>query len=137
MRSDISSFKQLEVEPLYDTSEKSKELLWRYPQQDIVDWMQIYIFYNGLNVATKQMLSTSPGGLLCNQSHATAQELVEDMATNGYQWRSGKTQPTKATYFIKWMHWLPCPCGDHKPIVRWTNTSTTTIVMPSPLILKW
>lgn len=53
LRSDISSFRQMESESLYDTWDRYKELLRKCRQHRIVEWMQILIFGNGLNSTTK------------------------------------------------------------------------------------
>ena len=42
--------------------------------------------YNGLNVATKQMLDVATGGSLCSKQPNMAQILIKEMATNSYQW---------------------------------------------------
>ena len=39
--------------------------------------------YNGLNVATKQMLDVLAGGSLCSKEPDATQILIEEMATNG------------------------------------------------------
>lgn len=37
-------------------------LIWNF-----VNWMQVQIFYNGLNVATKQMLDVAAEGSFCSK----------------------------------------------------------------------
>lgn len=49
LRNDISSYTQLELNTLYDTWETFKELLRRRPMSRIPFYMQVQIFYNGLN----------------------------------------------------------------------------------------
>ena len=46
--------------------------------------MQVQIYYNGLNVATKQMLDVVASGSLCSKQPEAEQVLIEEMATNGY-----------------------------------------------------
>ena len=86
LRSDISSYKQIESESLYDTWEKYKELLRKCPQLGIIEWMQIQIFHNGLNVATKQTLDEAARGSLCSKQPDAELILIEEMqqiGTNG------------------------------------------------------
>ncbi|XP_027348306.1 uncharacterized protein LOC113859825 [Abrus precatorius] len=96
MRNDISSFYQLESETLYDTWERSKELLRKCPHHGIPDWLQVQIFYNGLNPATRQMIDAAIGGTLNSKTPRAAQELFEEMAMNNYQWSSTGSKPTKS-----------------------------------------
>lgn len=60
-----------------------------------MEWMQIQIFYSGLNVATKQMFNATAGGSLCGNQHDAMHNLIEEMATNGYQWSSERNKLVK------------------------------------------
>lgn len=90
LKNDIHSFQQMEFEILYEAWERYKELLRKCPQHGILQQMQIQIFYNGLNLATKQMLSAAAGGSLCSKQLTEASTLIDDMTSNGYQWNSEK-----------------------------------------------
>ena len=57
--------------------------------------MPIQIFYNGLNVATKQMLDVAAEGSLYSKQLDATQILIEEMATNGYQWSSQMNKPNR------------------------------------------
>ncbi|XP_027351121.1 uncharacterized protein LOC113862214 [Abrus precatorius] len=96
MRNDISSFYQLELKTLYDTSERFKELLQKCPHHGIPDWLQVQTFYNGLNPATRQMIDAAAGGTLNSKTPRAAQELFEEMAMNNYQWSSTRSKPAKS-----------------------------------------
>lgn len=93
--SDILSFRQMDSETLYNAWELYKELLRKYPQHRIVEGMQIQIFYNGLNVAMKQMLDAAAKGSLHSKQPNIAQPLIEDMTSNGYQWSVKRNEPMK------------------------------------------
>ncbi|KAJ0969800.1 hypothetical protein J5N97_022677 [Dioscorea zingiberensis] len=95
LRSDISSFIQFEMETLYDTWERYKYMPRKCPQHVIEDWMQVQTFYNELNIGTKQILDAAAGGSLCSKNPQVAKELVDEMATNVYQYCSEKTKPSK------------------------------------------
>ena len=84
LRCDISSCKKIEFETLYDTWGRYKELLRKCPKHGLVEWMQIQIFYNRLNVASKKMLDVSAEGSLRSKQLNAAQILIEEMGSNGY-----------------------------------------------------
>ncbi|KAK8935660.1 hypothetical protein KSP39_PZI013348 [Platanthera zijinensis] len=95
LRNDISTYVQLEAESLYDTWERFKELLRRCPHHALPSWLQIQTFYNGLNPATRQMIDAASGGTLNNKTPEAAQQLIEEMAMNSYQWTTVRPKPTK------------------------------------------
>ncbi|XP_027357501.1 uncharacterized protein LOC113866902 [Abrus precatorius] len=96
MRNDISSFYQLELETLYDTWERFKELLRKCPHHGILDWLQVQTFYNKLNPAIRQMIDAAAGGTLNSKTLRVAQELFEEMAMNSYQWSFTRSKPAKS-----------------------------------------
>ena len=53
LRNDISSYAQIELESLYDTWERFKELLRRCLHHGLPTWLQVQTFYNGLNHGTR------------------------------------------------------------------------------------
>ncbi|KAK8957227.1 hypothetical protein KSP39_PZI000978 [Platanthera zijinensis] len=95
LRNDITYFSQLDSETLYDTWERFKELLRRCPHHAIPDWLQIQTFYNGLNSQTRQHIDAAAGGTLNNKTPAAAQELIEGMALNTYQWSTPRSKSPK------------------------------------------
>ena len=52
LRSEIGEFKQNDFESLYEAWERYKDLIRRCPQHGLPDWLQIQMFYNGLNGQT-------------------------------------------------------------------------------------
>ena len=68
MRNDISLYAQMELETLYDTWEKFKDLMKICPHHGLPTWLQVQTFYNGLNHATKQMINAVVGGTLNNRT---------------------------------------------------------------------
>lgn len=89
-----------------------KHMLMKCSQHGIVEWMQIQIFYNRLNVAIKHMLHVVAGGSLSSKQPDVAQNLIDEMATNGYQWSSERNKAIKAAGIYKvdiltiWQHRL-------------------------------
>lgn len=63
----------------------------------IVEWIQIQIFYKGLNVETKQMMDAVSRGSLCSKQSNVTHTLIKDITSNGYQWSSDRNKPVKAT----------------------------------------
>ena len=95
LRNDISSYAQIESESLYDTWERFKELLRRCPHHGLPTWLQVQTFYNGLNHGTRQMIDAAAGGTLNSKTPEAAQDLIEEMAMNNYQWHTVRSKPTK------------------------------------------
>ncbi|XP_060965621.1 uncharacterized protein LOC115720188 [Cannabis sativa] len=86
LRSEIGQFRQLESEHFYEAWERSKDLLRHYPQHGYESWMQVSIFYNGLNGPTRTIIDVVVGGALLSKHITEAINLLEEMATNSYNW---------------------------------------------------
>ena len=84
LRNEITSFHQLEDESLYDTWERFKELLRRYPHHDIPCCIQMETVYNGLNPSTRLMVDALTNGALLSKSYNKAYEILERIANNNY-----------------------------------------------------
>ena len=95
LRNDISSFVQMESETLYETWERYKDLLRRCPHHGLPCWLQIQTFYNGLNGVTRQTIDAAVGGTINNKTPEAAQELIDEMAMNNYQWQSSRVKSNK------------------------------------------
>lgn len=65
-----------------------KDLLRRYSQHDFQSWMQNEIFYNELNGQTRTIMDTVMKGTLMAKTTDGAYSLLDDIATNSYQWPS-------------------------------------------------
>uniref|UniRef100_A0A803PT47 Retrotransposon gag domain-containing protein n=1 Tax=Cannabis sativa TaxID=3483 RepID=A0A803PT47_CANSA len=86
LRSEIGQFRHLDSEPFYEAWERSKDLLRHYPQHGYESWMQVSIFYNGLNGPTRTLIDAAVGGALLSKHITEAINLLEEMATNSYNW---------------------------------------------------
>ena len=95
MRTDITTFSQFEAESLYEACERFKDLLRKVPHHGLQVWLQVQTFYNGLTNNNKTMIDAAAGGSLNNKTHEVAYNLIEEMATNSYQWQSDRSQPRK------------------------------------------
>ena len=76
---------QMELETLFDTWERFKDLLRRCPHHKLPTWLQVLTFYNGLNHVTRQMIDVVAKGALNRKTLKAIQELFEEMALNNYQ----------------------------------------------------
>ncbi|XP_022874195.1 uncharacterized protein LOC111393026 [Olea europaea var. sylvestris] len=65
-----------------------KFLTKRCPQHGFQKWVQIEIFYNGLNGQTRTMVDAAARGILMAKTVEVAYALLDDIATNSYQWPS-------------------------------------------------
>ncbi|XP_060673095.1 uncharacterized protein LOC132803722 [Ziziphus jujuba] len=88
LKSDINNFCQWDQETLYDAWERFKELLRRCPHHGFPTWIQVQIFYNGLDYGNKQLVDAAAGGSLMKKRQSEAFELIEEMAHNNYQYPS-------------------------------------------------
>ncbi|XP_073046163.1 uncharacterized protein [Primulina eburnea] len=85
---EISTFRQTEFEQLYEAWERYKELLRKCPNHGFEDWVQIELFYDGLNGQTRGTVDAAAGGTIFAKSPEQAYDLLEQMTTNSYQWPS-------------------------------------------------
>lgn len=95
MRNDITSFREIDDESLFEAWERFKDLLRRCPHHGIPICIQMETFYNGLLPPTRLMLDASAGGALLNKSYAEAYDLIESIAVNSYQWPTSRINSTK------------------------------------------
>ncbi|XP_073035330.1 uncharacterized protein [Primulina eburnea] len=91
LKIEISTFRQTELEQLYEAWERYKELLRKCPNHGFEDWVQIELFYNGLNGQTRTTVDAAAGGTIFAKSPAQAYDLLEQMTINSYQWPSERS----------------------------------------------
>lgn len=84
------------MESLYEAWERYKDMLRRCPHHGLPKWLQVQTFYNGLSCTTRTMVDAAAGGALMGKTIDEAYELLEEMASNNYQWPSDRTIPKKA-----------------------------------------
>ncbi|XP_040996048.1 uncharacterized protein LOC121242223 [Juglans microcarpa x Juglans regia] len=95
LRSEIGQFKQNDLESLYESWERYKDLIRRCPQHGLPDWLQVQMFYNGLNGQTRTIVDAASGGTLMSKTVEGATYLLEEMALNNYQWPTERTMTKK------------------------------------------
>ncbi|XP_060973937.1 uncharacterized protein LOC133039131 [Cannabis sativa] len=94
-RSEIMSFQQLEDETTSDAWERFKELLRKCPHHGIPHCIQLEIFYNGLNAASRMVLDASANGAILSKSYNEAFEILERIASNNYQWSTNRAPTSR------------------------------------------
>ncbi|XP_073051292.1 uncharacterized protein [Primulina eburnea] len=96
LKIDITNFRQREFEVLYEAWERYEELLRKCPNHGYADWVQIELFYNGLDRPTRGNVDAAAGGTIFSKTPDEAYDLLEQMTINSYQWpskRSGSRKP--------------------------------------------
>ncbi|KAG9446902.1 hypothetical protein H6P81_013030 [Aristolochia fimbriata] len=66
--------------------ERFKELLRKCPNHGIPLWMQIETFYHGIIVSTRSLIDAAAGGTMNKKTPNEVYELIEEMASNMYQY---------------------------------------------------
>ena len=94
-RNEITQINQFDTESLYEAWERYKDLLRRCPHHRILEWLQIQTFYNWLNGQTQTIINVATGGALIGKTREEAYELLEEMASNNYQWPTKHFMPKK------------------------------------------
>ncbi|XP_068662913.1 uncharacterized protein [Aristolochia californica] len=95
LMSEIGQFKQNDFESLYEAWEGYKNFIRRCPQHGFPDWLQVQMFYNGLNEQTRTIVDAASGGTLMSKTVEGATSLFEEMASNNYQWSTERTMAKK------------------------------------------
>ena len=80
---------------LYEAWERYKDLLRKCPHHGLPVWFQVQTFYNGSGSNTRTMIDTAAGGTLMGKTPEKVYELLEEMASNNYQWSSERSMPRK------------------------------------------
>ena len=70
-------------------------MIQRCPQHGLPDWLQVQMFYNGLNGQTRAIVDAASGGTLILKTAESATSRLEEMASNNYQWPTERTMAKK------------------------------------------
>ncbi|XP_038976654.1 uncharacterized protein LOC113463578 [Phoenix dactylifera] len=82
-------------ESLYEAWERFKDLQRKCPYHGLPDWLIVQTFYNGLIHSVRITIDAAAGGTLMSKSTKEAYELLEEMASNNYQWSNERGMPKK------------------------------------------
>ncbi|GJT59781.1 hypothetical protein Tco_1003314 [Tanacetum coccineum] len=91
---EINNFQQEPNENLYQAWERFKELLMKYPQHYLTEMQEVVLFYNGLDVPTRQILDSR--GAIPSKTAADAKVAIQEMAEYSQKWHNG-TSRTRST----------------------------------------
>ncbi|GJS92921.1 hypothetical protein Tco_0799889 [Tanacetum coccineum] len=75
---EINNFKQEPDETLYQAWERFKELLMKCPQHYLTEMHEVILFYNGLDVPTRQILDSR--GVVPTKTAADAKKAIQEIA---------------------------------------------------------
>ncbi|GKE76386.1 retrovirus-related pol polyprotein from transposon TNT 1-94 [Tanacetum coccineum] len=91
---EINNFQQKPDENLYQAWELFKELLMKCPQHYLTEMQEVVLFYNGLDVPTRQILDSR--GAIPSKTIVDAKVAIQEMADYSQKWHNG-TSRTKST----------------------------------------
>ncbi|GJW72510.1 mitochondrial proton/calcium exchanger protein-like protein isoform X1 [Tanacetum coccineum] len=94
---EINNFQQELDENLYQAWERFKELLMKCPQNYLTEMQETVLFYNGLDVPTRQILDSR--GAITLKTAADAKVAIQEMAEYSQKWHNGisRTRSTKTS----------------------------------------
>ncbi|GJV23561.1 hypothetical protein Tco_1376256 [Tanacetum coccineum] len=92
---EINNFQQEPDESLFHAWERFKELLMKCPQHYLTDMQEVILFYNGLDVPTRQILDSK--GAIPSKTIANAKIAIQEMAEYSQKWRNGTSSRTSIT----------------------------------------
>ncbi|GJU27300.1 retrovirus-related pol polyprotein from transposon TNT 1-94 [Tanacetum coccineum] len=91
---EINNFQQEPDENLYQAWERFKELLMKCPQHYLTKMQEVVLFYNRLDVPTRQILDSR--GAIPSKTIADAKVAIQEIAEYSQKWHNG-TSRTKST----------------------------------------
>ncbi|GKE44072.1 hypothetical protein Tco_1471356 [Tanacetum coccineum] len=92
---EINNFQQEADESLLCAWERFKELLMKCPQHYLTDMQEVILFYNGLDVPTRQILDSK--GVIPSKTAADAKIAIQEMAKYSQKWHNGTSSRTRST----------------------------------------
>ncbi|GJT57352.1 zf-CCHC domain-containing protein [Tanacetum coccineum] len=87
---EINNFQQEPDETLYQAWERFKELLMKCLQQYLIEMQEVILFYNGLDVPTRQILDSR--GAVPTKTVADAKTAIQEMAEYSQKWHNGTSR---------------------------------------------
>ncbi|GJV86214.1 retrovirus-related pol polyprotein from transposon TNT 1-94 [Tanacetum coccineum] len=87
---EINNFHQESDETHYQAWERFKELLMKCPQHYLTDIQEVILFYNGLDVPTRQILDSR--GAIPSKTAADAKVAIQEMAEYSQKWHNGTSR---------------------------------------------
>ncbi|GAV83548.1 LOW QUALITY PROTEIN: hypothetical protein CFOL_v3_26994 [Cephalotus follicularis] len=75
--------------------ERYRDLLQKCLHHGLPTWLQVQTFYIGLEAQLRTMIDAAAGRALMSKTHDEAYALLEEIASNNYQWSSKKAIPKR------------------------------------------
>ncbi|GKF34833.1 retrovirus-related pol polyprotein from transposon TNT 1-94, partial [Tanacetum coccineum] len=91
---EINNFQQELNENLYKAWERFKDLLMKCPQHYLTEMQEVVLFYNVLDVPTRQILDSR--GAIPSKTAVDTKVAIQEMAKYSQKWHNG-TSRTKST----------------------------------------
>nr|GEV96326.1 hypothetical protein [Tanacetum cinerariifolium] len=91
---EINNFQQEPDKTLYQAWKRFKELLMKCPQHYLTDMQEVILFYNGLEVLTRQILDSK--GAIPTKTAVDAKVAIQEIAEYSQKWHNG-TSKTRST----------------------------------------
>ncbi|GKD01142.1 hypothetical protein Tco_1171416 [Tanacetum coccineum] len=92
---EINNFQQEPNESLFRAWERFKKLLMKCPQHYLTDMQEVILFYNGLDVPTRQILDSK--GAIPTKTTADAKVAIQEMAEYSQKWHNGTSSKARST----------------------------------------
>ncbi|GKB76167.1 retrovirus-related pol polyprotein from transposon TNT 1-94 [Tanacetum coccineum] len=92
---EINNFQQEPDVSLFRAWERFKELLMKCPQHYLTDMQEVILFYNGLDVPTRQILDSK--GAIPSKTAAAVKTTIQEMAEYSKKWHNGTSSRTRST----------------------------------------
>nr|GEZ49244.1 reverse transcriptase domain-containing protein [Tanacetum cinerariifolium] len=86
LRNDISNFRQLPDESLYEACERYKLPIDRFPNHNMLPITQIDIFYNELTLRHRDTINVAVGGTFIKRRPKECYDLIENMTSHKNDW---------------------------------------------------
>ncbi|GKB04214.1 mitochondrial proton/calcium exchanger protein-like protein isoform X1, partial [Tanacetum coccineum] len=86
----INNFQQEPDETLYQAWERFKELLIKCPQHHLTEMHEVILFYNGLDIPTRQILNSR--GAIPTKTAEDAKKAIQEMAEYSQKWHNGTSR---------------------------------------------
>ncbi|GKE42377.1 hypothetical protein Tco_1469661, partial [Tanacetum coccineum] len=87
---EINNFQQEPDETLYQAWERFKELLMKCPQYYLTEMQEVILFYNGLDILTRQIIDSR--GAVPTKTAADAKKAIQEMAEYSQKWHNGTSK---------------------------------------------
>ncbi|GJV04183.1 hypothetical protein Tco_1337752 [Tanacetum coccineum] len=109
---EINNFQQEPDETLYQAWERFKELLMKCPQHYLTEMQEVILFYNGLDVPTRQILDSR--GAVPTKTAADAKTAIQEMAEYSQKWHNGTSRGREIKKVNEKVYAAQVGCGGYR-----------------------